>query len=71
MIRFFVYNRERSVNFRGSTKRDHTLSEIRQSSDMEMFDRTIRITQCKLSNGHHSIRQSCLETRMYFKCISK
>lgn len=36
---------------------------------MEMLDRTIKITQCKLLNGHHSIRQSCLETRMYFKYI--
>lgn len=30
---------------------------------MEMLDHTIRITPCKLLNGHHSIRQtSCLET---------
>lgn len=53
-------------SFRGSTKRTdkHILNEFRQSStDMEMLDHTIRITPCKLLNGHHSIRQtSCLET---------
>lgn len=52
------------MSFRGSSKRDHTLTECRQSSaDLEMLDRTIKITQCKLINGHNEIRQPCLETR--------
>lgn len=57
--------REKMCSIRGSTKRSdkHILNEFRQSSsDMEMLEHTIRITPCKLLNGHHSIRQaSCLE----------
>lgn len=67
-IHFELYEcgREKMCSFRGSTKRTdkHILNEFRQSStDMEMLDHTIRITPCKLLNGHHSIRQtSCLES---------
>lgn len=58
--------RKNSVNFRCSTKRNHALNhELRQSAaSIEMMEHWCT-AQCKHMNGHHSIRQSCLEIRTY------
>lgn len=68
-ISLFIWNwfrfvREKSVSFRGSSRRDHSLNDYSHASaDMEMSDPSARITMCRLLNGHQSMRQSCLENR--------